>query len=229
MENRPVRVLIIEDSADLGFAISERLESHGHSVEHCLDGEDGEEFAQSGTFDVLVLDINLPGRSGFEVLKNLRRSGNTMPILILTARNRIDDKIDLLDHGADDYMVKPFSLDELEARIRAVARRQMGATQSRIEVGSVSLDLKSHSVTVDDEPLNLGRREYALLEALISQFGSTVLKDALVIKLFGHDDAGSPNAIELLVSRLRRKLSHSGLEIVTQRGIGYALRPEAEQ
>ncbi|MBE0530938.1 MAG: response regulator transcription factor [Rhodospirillales bacterium] len=218
-----MRVLIIEDSVDLGFAISERLKSNGYSVEHCLNGEDGEEFARNGAFDVLVLDINLPGRSGFEVLKNLRRSGNSMPILILTARSQIDDKIDLLDHGADDHMVKPFSLDELEARIRAVARRQMGVAQSRIEVGSVNLDLKSRSVMVCGQPLNLGRREYALLEALISQFGSTVLKDALVFKLFGHDDLGSPNAIELLVSRLRRKLSHSGLEIVTQRGIGYAL------
>lgn len=216
-------MLIIEDSVDLGFAISERLKSNGYSVEHCLNGEDGEEFARNGAFDVLVLDINLPGRSGFEVLKNLRRSGNSMPILILTARSQIDDKIDLLDHGADDHMVKPFSLDELEARIRAVARRQMGVAQSRIEVGSVNLDLKSRSVMVCGQPLNLGRREYALLEALISQFGSTVLKDALVFKLFGHDDLGSPNAIELLVSRLRRKLSHSGLEIVTQRGIGYAL------
>ncbi len=216
-------MLIIEDSVDLGFAISERLKSSGYCVEHCLNGEEGEEFARNGAFDVLVLDINLPGRSGFEVLKNLRRSGNSMPILILTARSQIDDKINLLDHGADDHMVKPFSLDELEARIRAVARRQMGATQSRIEVGSVNLDLKSRSVMVCGQPLNLGRREYALLEALISQFGSTVQKDALVYKLFGHDDLGSPNAIELLVSRLRRKLSHSGLEIVTQRGIGYAL------
>ncbi len=217
-------MLIIEDSVDLGFAISERLKSTGYSVEHCLTGEDGEEFARGGAFDVLVLDINLPGRSGIDVLKNLRGSGNDVPILILTARSRIDDKVDLLDHGADDYMVKPFSLDELEARIRALARRQMGSTKSTLEAGSVSLDLKGRSATVCGQPLNLSRREFELLEVLVSRFGSTVLKEALVVKLFGHDEFGSPNAIELLVSRLRRKLLHSGLEIVTQHGIGYALR-----
>jgi two-component system response regulator TctD len=219
-----LRVLVIEDSVDLGFAISERLKSTGYSVEHSLNGEDGEELARNGEFDVLVLDINLPGRSGFEVLKNLRGSGSELPILILTARSRIDDKVDLLDHGADDYMVKPFSLEELEARIRALTRRQMGSTKSTIEVGSVCLDLKGRSAAVRGQPLNLSRREFELLEALVSRFGSTVLKDALVVKLFGHDDQGSPNAIELLVSRLRRKLSDSGLEIVTQHGIGYALR-----
>lgn len=221
-----MRVLVIEDSVDLGFAICERLKSNGYSVEHCLNGEDGEDFALHGAFDVVVLDINLPGRSGFEVLKNLRQAGNKIPILIATARNQIDDKINLLDHGADDHMVKPFSLDELDARIRAIARRQMGVAQSKIDVGAVSLNLNSRSVTVSGQPLNLGRREYALLEALMSQFGSTVRKDALVVKLFGHDDLGSPNAIELLVSRLRRKLSQSSLEIATHRGIGYTLQHE---
>ena len=222
-----MRVLVVEDSADVGFAICERLKSSGHTVKHCLDGNDGEEFALFGAFDAAILDINLPGKSGFEILNNLRQASNDTPVLVLTARNQIDDKIDLLDLGADDYMVKPFSMDELEARLRAICRRQLGVAQSTIEVGAMCLNLSNHSITLAGRALDLSRREYELLAILLAQIGTTVRKDLLVTKLFGHDDVGSPNAIELLVSRLRKKLTQSGFEITTQRGVGYLLRQES--
>lgn len=219
-----MRILVIEDSADVGFAICERLRKSGHTVEHCLDGIDGEDFALHGVFDVVILDINLPGKDGFEVLGSIRKVQRTLPVLVLTARNQVGDKVDLLDLGADDYMVKPFSMEELEARLRAVSRRHLGAVRSTIDVGSLSLDTTNRSVSLSGEMLDLGQREYELLSLLIAQFDTAVRKGYLVAKLFGHDDVGSPNAIELLISRLRKKLDGSGFEIATIRGVGYALK-----
>jgi two-component system response regulator TctD len=219
-----MRILVIEDSADVGFAICERLRKSGHIVEHCLDGNEGEDFALQGAFDVVILDINLPGKDGFEILASIRKVQRTLPVLVLTARNQVGDKVNLLDLGADDYMVKPFSMEELEARLRAVSRRHLGAVKSTIDVGALSLDTANGSVSLSGELLDLGHREYELLSLLITQFDTAVRKGYLVAKLFGHDDVGSPNAIELLVSRLRKKLDGSGFEIATIRGVGYALR-----
>lgn len=219
-----MRILLIEDNIDIGEAISARLSRHGHHVTHIDDGAEGENFALAGGFDALILDINLPGRNGFEILGALRKSGMDTPTLVLTARNQTADKIDLLDLGADDYLVKPFDMDELEARLRAVSRRSLGSAQPVIEKGRLSLDLNTRAVMVGGKPVDLGKRETEVLEALISRFGQTVNKDALVLRLFAHDDQGSPNAVELLVSRLRRKIVESELEIVTQRGVGYLMR-----
>ncbi|WP_417270807.1 MULTISPECIES: response regulator transcription factor [Alphaproteobacteria] len=222
-----MRILLIEDNLDIGEAISVRLTRHGHHVTHIEDGTEGEHIALAGGNDVLILDINLPGRNGFQILGALRRSGMDTPTLVLTARNQTADKIDLLDLGADDYLVKPFDMDELEARLRAVSRRSLGSAQSVIEKGRLSIDLNSRAVMVDGSPVDLGKRETEVLEVLLSRFGQTVNKDALVLRLFAHDDQGSPNAIELLVSRLRRKIVGSDLEIITQRGVGYLIREKS--
>ncbi len=221
-----MRILLIEDSEDIAEAITAKLSRAGHVVRATADGHDGEELAISGGFEIVVLDINLPGQDGFAVLREMRRAKNNTPVLVITARNQIEDKIGLLDLGADDYMVKPFDLRELEARIRAVVRRKLGASQSSLEVGQLMIDLATRAVLVSGKPADIGKREFEVLELLASHLGQIVSKDALVVRLFGYDDVGTPNAVELLVSRLRRKLKDSGVEILTQRGVGYMLRLE---
>ena len=219
-----MKVLIIEDCEDVAFAIGERLKARGNRVEHSNNGSVGYELARSGDYDCLVLDINLPDQDGFQILAKLRASDNHTPILVLTARDDLGDKVDMLDLGADDYMVKPFALDELEARLRAISRRRSGKSTSILEVGSLRLDQSQRAISIAGQPIDFGSREVQLLEYLMQQQGKTVLKETLVSKLFGYDDAGSPNAVELLVSRLRKKLIGAGLEILTQRGVGYQLR-----
>lgn len=219
-----MRILVIEDSIDIAEAIESKLTRAGHHVMLAQDGISGEELAIHGEFDVVVLDINLPGRSGFDVMAHMRDRSSPTPVLVITARNQIDDKISLLDLGADDYIVKPFDLGELEARLRAVTRRHKGLTKSVIRIGLLEVDLSTRAANVEGRPIELGRREFEVLETLASHAGNTVSKDRLYLKLFGHDDVGTPNAVELLVSRVRRKLEGVDVEIVTHRGAGYMLR-----
>ena len=223
-----MRILLIEDTPDIAFAISVRLEDEGYSITIARDGIEGEALASAASHDLIVLDINLPGMDGFSVLRSIRESGNNLPVIVITARNQIADKVGLLDLGADDYLVKPFDLSELVARIRAVSRRHLGASQPVLRLGNVTIDLGSRAVMVAGQPLDLGRREFDVLELLASRSGETVAKEKLVLKLFGYEDSGTPNAVELLVSRVRRKLEGSSLEIVTHRGIGYLLRNREE-
>lgn len=223
-----MRVLVIEDSVDIAEAIEAKLSRAGHHVTLASDGVLGEELAVHGVFDVIVLDINLPGQSGFDVMANMRRCQSSTPVLVVTARNQLDDKISLLDLGADDYIVKPFDLGELEARLRAVTRRHQGLSQSTVRVGALELDMTARAARIHNEPLDLGKREFEVLEALATHAGTTVGKDRLYLKLFGHDDHGTPNALELLVSRIRKKLEGGDAEIVTHRGAGYMLRVKTE-
>lgn len=219
-----MRILLIEDSPDIAEPIAAKLSREGHAVSIAEDGLSGEDFAVTGGFDVIVLDINLPGQDGFSLLPSIRRKNIATPVLVITARNQIADKVSLLDLGADDYIVKPFHLSELAARVRALARRGMGVSQAELTVGELSLDLNRRSARIGSEPLELGRREFEMLEVLAANAGAVVNKEQIVIKLFGHDDTGTPNAVELLVSRLRRKLDGNDIEILTQRGVGYLLR-----
>ncbi|WP_062225964.1 response regulator transcription factor [Aureimonas frigidaquae] len=218
-----MRILLIEDSTDIADAIMSKLEAQGFTVTLATDGEEGQELALAQGFDVIVLDVNLPRRNGFEVLRAMRDQRVEQPVIVITARNQIADKLDLLALGADDYLVKPFDLRELIARIRTVMRRHMGASRALVTHGPLALDLNARSATIGGQPLDLGKREFETLEILASRFGKVVGKEELVNRLFRHDDAGSPNAIELLISRLRRKLAGSGLEIATQRNAGYSL------
>lgn len=222
-----MRILLVEDTPDIAFAIAMRLEKEGYAVTTAEDGVEGERLAVGGTFDLIILDINLPRRDGFAVLRALRENGVPSPVIVVTARNGIADKVDLLDLGADDYLVKPFDLRELVARVRAVARRHLGAAQPMLRLGAVVIDLSARAALSDGKPLDLGRREFDVLEVLATRAGTTVNKEQLVLRLFGYDDSGTPNAVELLVSRVRKKLEHSGLEIVTHRGVGYMLRERA--
>ncbi|WEJ60159.1 response regulator transcription factor [Devosia sp. FJ2-5-3] len=218
-----MRILLIEDSRDIGDAIAAKLAREGYKVDRASDGLSGEDFAVSGSYDLVVLDINLPGKDGFAILQSMREARTPTPVLVITARNQVADKVSLLDLGADDYLVKPFDLLELTARIRAVIRRRNGVSQSINVHGPLRVDLGARAASLDGQPVDLGKREFELLELLVANFGNPVSKEQLVLRLFGHDDQGSPNAIELLVSRLRRKLEDSGIEIVTQRGVGYQI------
>jgi two-component system, OmpR family, response regulator TctD len=219
-----MRILLVEDSEDLGEAIQKRLRDAGHAVEWLHDGRDVSGLARSEAFDAIVLDLMLPGRSGLEIISDLRRLGVETPTLVITARSEIDDKVSLLDRGADDYLVKPFDLRELEARLRVLMRRPSGHVTSYLRAGNLVMDIAGGLVTVGPETVELGRREFRLLEILIGRLGQVVPKERLMSQLFSFDEAVSVNALELYVSRLRRRLEACNVRIVTVRGVGYVAR-----
>lgn len=219
-----MRILLVEDNQDLGDAIESKLRVAGHSVEWAHDGEMALRWGHHENWDAIVLDIMLPGKDGFAVIRALRAAGCEAPVLVATARSEIEDKVDMLDLGADDYMVKPFDLRELEARLRALMRRPAGITASVAHYGNISIDLASRSASIAGATLDLGRREFRLLEILLARLGHTVAKERLMNQMFSQDEDVSPNAIELHVSRLRKKLADSSIDIVTVRGVGYQAR-----
>lgn len=219
-----MRILLVEDNQDLGDAIESKLQEGGHTVEWVTDGTTALDWARDQDWDAIVLDIMLPGTDGVTVLKNLRSAGCETPVLIITARSEIEEKIDVLDLGADDYLVKPFDLREMGARLRALMRRPSGQTTSTVHYGNLSLDSAGGVVCIDDVPIELGRREFRLLEILLLRLNQTLSKERLMNQLFALDDDVSQNAIELLVSRLRRKLAQSSVGIITIRGVGYRAR-----
>jgi two-component system response regulator TctD len=218
-----MRILLVEDNADLGDAVESKLRAAGHSVEWVRDGEAALQWGRHETWDALVLDIMLPGKSGFDVIRELRAAGLEAPVLVVTARSEIEDKIDMLDLGADDYLVKPFDLRELEARLRALMRRPAGQTTSVATYGNLALDLAGRTATIAGAPVDLGRREFRLLEILLSRLGRTVTKERLMSQLFDLEDV-SLNALELHISRLRKKMTGASVDIVTVRGVGYQAR-----
>ena len=222
-----MRLLIVEDTADLAEAIAGRMRKLGYAVDLVGDGEEADELLRSESYHLVVLDLMLPGMSGKEVLHRLRQRRSRTPVLVLTARSDVDDKVGALDYGADDYLVKPFDFRELEARCRALLRRPHGMASSEVTFGNLVFDGAAKRVTVARQPVELGSREFRLLELLLANLGRVLSKEALLDQLFGLDDAVAPNAIELYVSRLRRKLEGSAVKIRTLRGLGYVAELEA--
>ncbi len=219
-----MRILLVEDTADVADAIGRSLDRHGHAVDYAATRRGAEDALAVGAYDVIVLDWNLPDGSGVDVLSALRASGSKTPVLILTARLAIDDRVNALDLGADDYLTKPFDLRELEARVRALMRRTSGDRGGVVRYGALALDPASRSVTVNEKPLELTRREFSLLEALLANRERVMEKQRLFDRLFGFEDEDvGLNAIELYVGRVRRKLAGSGVSIKTLRGLGYQL------
>lgn len=213
--------LVVEDTLDVAEAIVDRFVSAGHACDHAATCADAWHFATLSAYDLIVLDINLPDGSGADLLRRLRLERNAAPVLVLTARLSLDDKISALDEGADDYMVKPFSLSELEARARAIIRRRRGEDRRVLEAGNLRFDMATRSVTVAGEERELTRRELALLEIFLINRGRVLEKEELLTRIFGVDADTSANAVELYVGRLRRKLAGSDLTIRTLRGLGY--------
>ena len=216
-----MRILVVEDAVDLGEAIIRRFQRAGHALDHAITGEEAEEYLRHQTYDLVILDINLPGKNGFEVLKGLRTGENATPVLVLTARSEIDDRVSALDVGADDYLVKPFDFRELEARARALLRRKQGYSSSVTVHGNTVFDRSRGMVTVDERTIMLPNREFRILEMFLGNIDRILTKEEIVEQMYGFDDAPGPNAIELYVGRLRKKLAGSSVSIRTVRGMGY--------
>ena len=220
-----MRLLLVEDSLSLRRSISTALSRTGWAVDCCDNGRDGLALALRGEYDVVILDIMLPDLDGWQVLQRLRGSGGHVPIMMLTARDSIDDRVRGLSEGADDYLIKPFSLNELEARLLALVRRAHGQAKPIIAVGSLGIDLARKRVTIGERSLNLPRREFQLLELLALHIGTVVSRDHIITRLWPDEVDISANAVEAAVSALRRSLESIGCEplIHTRRGLGYIL------
>jgi two-component system, OmpR family, response regulator TctD len=216
-----MRILLVEDAEDLADAVQTRLKRLGYAVEWAADGESALETASRESYDLILLDLTLPRLDGRDVLRALRARKSRVPVLVITAKTATDDKVTLLDMGADDYLVKPFDLRELEARIRALLRRPCGHAASVVNAGNLVFDTAARRVLLDGVEIALGSREFRLLELFLGALGRVLTKNAILDHLYGLDEAVSPNAVELYVSRLRSKLGGASIEIRTVRGEGY--------
>ena len=219
-----MRVLLAEDDAMIGAAVRDRLRGQGFAVDWVRDGRAADAALAGEAYDLLLLDLGLPGREGLPVLKGLRGRGSTLPVVILTARDAVDDRVAGLDAGADDYIVKPFDLKELEARLRAVLRRHAGRASSVIEHGRLSLDLASHELRRDGVPVPVSPREFALLQALLERPGRILSRAQLEERLYGWGEEVGSNVVEVHIHSLRRKLGANLIRNV--RGVGYRV-PES--
>jgi len=220
-----MRILLVEDDAVLRDVMLRSLGDAGHRVDAAATLGEAEHYWRVQPFDAVLLDLNLPDGNGLRALRNARMRGDRTPVLVLTARNRTDERIAGLDAGADDYLGKPFDLAEVEARLRALVRRARGA-DDWLEVGTLMLDRKARRFVLAGQALELPAREFEVLWELMTPPGRVVSKRALSNKLSGFDDALGDNALEAFISRLRKKLADSGARIRTLRGLGYALEAE---
>jgi two-component system, OmpR family, response regulator len=216
-----MRLLLVEDDSMIGAAAREGLRQEGHTVDWVRDGREAEHAVANGVYDLVLLDLGLPRRDGLSLLRGWRARGEAVPVVIVTARDAVADRVAGLDAGADDYLVKPFDLDELSARVRAVIRRRSGRADSRVRVGELELDTAAKRVLWKGRDVALSAREYALLEALADRPGAYLTRAQLEERLYGWNDEIASNAVEVHIHALRRKLE-PGL-IRTVRGLGYTL------
>ncbi len=216
-----MHILLVEDDAHLGDAIQRALERLGYTVSWLRDGRSASSAIRDRTADLILLDLGLPGRDGLDVLTEARRARIETPVLVMTARDGLSARVDGLDAGADDYMIKPFHVEELAARIRSLSRRMRGLAVNRIDVGALSLDLGTSEVTFRGAAVELTRREFSLLQALMENAGRLVRRESLENSLYGLDHVVGNNALEVLVHSLRRKLSFETIRNV--RGFGYMI------
>jgi len=215
-----VRILVVEDDALLAQGLTSVLTRAGHGVNHATTGRHADLMLRDEQFDLVVLDVGLPDIDGFEVLRRLRRRHSSTNVLVLTARDAVEDRVRGLDLGADDYLTKPFSVTEFEARVRALLRRAT-APPARWSIAGLIVDVAAKRVQTDNGPIDLTPREWALLELFLTHPGRVLSKDQIAESLFTLDEHLSPNAIEVHVSRLRTKIGAAGTHIRTVRGFGY--------
>jgi DNA-binding response OmpR family regulator len=218
-----MRVLLVEDDRMIGESLREALRQQGFAVDWVRDGRAADTVLASERFDAVLLDLGLPQRSGLDVLKALRARGDATPVIVLTARDALSDKVSGLDAGADDYLIKPFELDELLARLRAVGRRQAGRTSSVLEVADLKLDPATREVSRGGRAVLLSAREFALLQALLERPGAILSRAQLEDRLYGWGEELESNAISVFVHQLRKKLGDDLLHTV--RGVGYYVGP----
>jgi two-component system OmpR family response regulator len=220
-----MRILIAEDDGVLADGLLRALRGTGAAVDHVASGTEADAALMTNKeFDLLILDLGLPKMHGLEVLRKLRARGSNLPVLILTAADSVEERVKGLDFGADDYMAKPFSLQELEARVRALLRRRMGGACDNIRHGPLVYDQSGRVATIDGQMVDLSARELGLLEVLLQRAGRMVSKDQLVERLCEWGDEVSNNAIEVYVHRLRKKIEKGPIRIATVRGLGYCLK-----
>jgi len=220
-----MRILIVEDDPMIGASIRTGLRQDGYTADWARNGNSAELAVATNEYDAILLDLGLPGRSGLELLTQWRRKRNTVPILIITARDSVEDRIAGLDTGADDYLVKPFALNELAARLRALLRRRSGRATPVIEHGPLQLDPATHEVRLNGNPIKLSGREFALLHALLQAPGVPLSRSQLEDRLYGWEEEIGSNAVEVHIHALRRKI---GSELIRNvRGVGYMVPRQA--
>jgi two-component system OmpR family response regulator len=221
-----MRIALIEDNEALAKGIAYQLRDAGHAVDIINDGTDADSFIAREGADLVILDINLPGTDGLVVLQRLRARGDATPVILLTARSGTGDRVEGLDAGADDYLVKPFDMAELEARVRALSRRRPDMALSPIPLGKLAFDPQARQLMEDGKPLDVPRREVAVLECLLENRGRLVPKDSILNSVYGVGSDVEESVVEVHVSRLRKRLAPYGVAIKAVRGLGYRLDDE---
>jgi DNA-binding response OmpR family regulator len=224
-----VRILLAEDESKLAAFIERGLSEASYAVDKAEDGDEALWFAGNHTYDLVIMDVMMPGKDGFTVVRHMRRQGLDVPVLFLTARAEVENRVRGLDSGGDDYLTKPFSMEELLARVRALLRRQRNQQVNFLKVSGLEMDLVAHGVRINGKAVELTNKEYALLELLVSQSPTPVTKTAIVERVWNqHFDSGT-NLINVYMNRLRGKIAENGGGpfIQTVRGVGFALLPEA--
>lgn len=221
-----MRILVVEDERDLNRVISKRLESEGYSVDRCFDGEEALDFIDVGEFDAIIMDIMMPHINGIEVLKQMRSRNNTTPVLLLTARDGIGDRVNGLDAGADDYLIKPFAFEELLARIRVMTRKASGNSTNVFSAADLTMDLNSHTVVRGDVNINLSAKEFEILEYLLRNKGIVLSREKIENHVWDFDYSGGTNVVDVYIRYLRKKIDDNFEPklIHTVRGCGYVLR-----
>jgi len=219
----PMRILVVEDDRLLADAMTRALTQSAHAVDLAQSGEEADNALVANEYDLVVLDVGLPRVDGLEVLRRLRARRVRVPVLIITVNDTLQDRIRGLDLGADDHLGKPFHLSELEARVRALIRRAHGGGSGDLVHGRLRLDMAGRRLFLDEHPVDLSAREFAVIELLLLREGRVVTKQQIVDHLYGWDDASTSNAVEVFIHRLRRKLETSGTDIRTVRGMGYVI------
>jgi len=223
-----MRILIAEDDPAIAAGVCASLRQSGHAVDHVNDGARADSALRDTPYDLLILDLGLPNLDGSEVLQRLRKRGAGLPVLVITAREGLRERVRVLDLGADDYLVKPFALAEFEARVRALLRRYTAQGAPEMSIGRLRLDLPGHRAWVDEAPLELTAREFGLLEALAARPDRVTSRAQLVEALCNWDEELTDNGLDIAIYRLRRKLSGSGTQVRTIRGLGYLLEESKE-
>ncbi len=220
-----MRILVVEDDKMLGEGICDGLGHLGYTIDWLQDGLAAEQALNNDDFDIVLLDLGLPGQDGMQLLQHLRANHNDIPVLIITARDRVEDRIAGLDQGADDYLVKPFDLMEAAARLRAIIRRKKGHASPVMDFNGIRLDPAAHEVTLNGQPVTLSSQEFAVLETLANHIGRVVSRSSLQQQLYGWGEGAESNVLEVCIHHLRKKLGKTLIQTV--RGIGYIIKDKA--
>ena len=223
-----MKILVVEDEKDLNHIITKKLISEGYNVEQCYDGETALDFIKFAEYDAIILDIMIPKLNGLEVLRKMRESGDGTPVLFLTARDSISDRVKGLDEGADDYLVKPFDIEELLARLRVMTRRTVKSTTNKLEIADLTVDCKTRIVTRGDQVITLSAKEFSILEYMIRNKGIVLSRDKIENNIWNLDYTGGSNVIDVYIRYLRKKIDegYDKKLLHTVRGAGYVLREE---